>query len=366
MKGHPVITDFVATMKTFVRNRANLVWVMAFPLFLIFIFGAVFSNTGGSAYTLYVQDLDGSAGSLEFIEALNETHALDIRTVQPGTDASKYITDHSVSCFMIIPSGFGDSLSDPNGTAAVELRADRSSSSAATVQGIVGAAANDFNLAKANGHYYVVIAPTNIVQRSYSYVDYLIPGVMGLTVMTNSIFYINGIWMQGKTSGLFKKLVTTPMTKGQWLTSKILCGLVMLAVSLTIIMVAGTLFYGIKIAITPVAVMVIVAGTALFSGLGMVLTCFTKTEESSNMAVGVIMFPMMFLGGTFFPLEQMPSYLRGIAEVMPLTWMNNALRDSMIYGNDAAALVALAAILVLGAAFFAAGVLVATWKEDGE
>jgi ABC-2 type transport system permease protein len=366
MKGHPVITDAVATLKMYSRNRMNLVWMAIFPIFLIFIFGAIFSGSGNASYVLYVQDHDGTATSAQFIDAMNQTHALDVRIVGSGVDASQFIKENSITSFMIIPKGFGSSLSNPNGTAAIELRLDESSTAAKTVQGIVGAVANDFNLAKAQGHQYVVIAPTNIVQANYGYIDFLIPGVIGLIIMTNSVFYINGIWMQGKSNGLFKKLVTTPMTKGQWLSSKIICGLVMIFISITIIMLAGITIYGMKIAITPMAVAIIVASTALFAGLGLLLTRFSKSEETSNMAISAITLPMMFLGGTFFPLEQMPSYLQTIAGVMPLTYINNGLRDSMIYGNDSAALLCLAGIVVLGIIFFVSGVLLSTWKEDGE
>jgi ABC-2 type transport system permease protein len=366
VKGHPIITDAVATLKVFTRSRMNMVWMVAFPLFLIFIFGAIFSGSGNASYVLYVQDQDGTATSAQFIDALNQTHALDVRMVGLDVDASQLIRDQAITSFMIIPQGFGSTLSDPNGSSNIELRVDGSSTSAKTVEGIVGAVANDFNLARAQGHQYVVIAPTNIVQTSYGYIDFLVPGVMGLIIMTNSVFYINGIWMQGKTSGLFKKLVTTPMTKGQWLTSKILCGLVMIFISIAIIMLAGITIYGMKIAITPMAVAIIVASTALFAGLGLLLTRLSKSEETSNMAISAVTLPMMFLGGTFFPLEQMPSYLQAIASVMPLTYINNGLRDSMIYGNDAAALVCLAVIAVLGAILFAAGVLLSTWKEEGE
>lgn len=366
MKGHPVITDAVATLKVFSRRKMNMVWMVAFPIFLIIIFGALFSGAGSASYVIYVQDQDGTATSGHFINAMNQTHALDVRTVGPGVDVSQFIKDGSVTSFMIIPQGFESSLNEPNGTAMIELRSDGSSTSAKTVQGIVGAVANDFNLAKAQGHRYVTIAPTSIVQTNFGYIDFLIPGVMGLIIMTNSIFYISGIWMQGKRNGLFKKLVTTPMTKGQWLTSKILCGLVMISISITIIMLAGILIYGMKISITPMAVAIIVASTALFAGLGLLLTRFSKSEETSNMAISAITMPMMFLGGTFLPLEQMPSYLRAIASVMPLTYINNGLRDTMIYGNDAAALVCLAGIAVLGVIFFLAGVVLSTWKEDGE
>jgi ABC-2 type transport system permease protein len=366
MKGHPIITDAVATLKVFSRSKMNLVWMLAFPLFMIFIFGAIFSGSGNASYILYVQDQDGSATSAQFIDAMNQTHALDIRMVGSDVDAAQLIKDQSISSFMIIPQGFGTALGDPNGTSNIELRVDGSSTSANTVQGIVGAVANDFNLAKAQGHQYVVIAPTNIVQTNYGYIDFLIPGVMGLVIMNNSVFYINGIWMQGKTSGLFKKLVTTPMTKGQWLTSKILCGLVMIFISIAVIMIAGIAIYGMKIAITPMAVAIIVASTALFAGLGLLMTRFSKSEETSNMAIAAVTMPMMFLGGTFLPLESMPSYLQAIASIMPLTYINNGLRDSMVYGNDGAALLCLAVIAVLGAILFVAGVLLSTWKEDGE
>jgi ABC-2 type transport system permease protein len=131
-------------------------------------------------------------------------------------------------------------------------------------------------------------------------------------------------------------------------------------------MLAGMAAYGVNITVTPMAVAIIVASVALFSGLGMLLTRFTKSEETSNMALSVLTFPMMFLGGTFFPLESMPSYLRAVADVMPLTYINNGLRDTMVYGNDATALLCLVAVAVLGVIFFVAGVLVSTWKEDGE
>lgn len=366
MKGHPIITDAVATMKVFSRSKMNIVWMVAFPIFLMVMFGAIFSGAGNASYPLYVQDQDGTAASAQFINAMNQTHALDIRMVDPGVDASQFIKDGSITSFMIIPQGFEGSLDRPNGTAAIELRSDGSSTSAKTVMGIVGAVANDYNLAKAQGHQYVTIAPTSIVQTSYGYIDFLIPGVIGLIIMNNSVYYINGLWMQGRANGLFKKLVTTPMTKGQWLTSKIMVGLVMICVSITIIMLAGIAIYGMKIAITPMAVAIIVASTALFAGLGLLLTRFSKSQETSSMAAAAITMPMMFLGGTFLPLEQMPSYLRAIANVMPLTYINNGLRDSMIYGNDAAALVCLAGIAVLGTILFVAGVLLSTWKEDGE
>jgi ABC-2 type transport system permease protein len=89
-----------------------------------------------------------------------------------------------------------------------------------------------------------------------------------------------------------------------------------------------------------------------------------KEEETAGAAAGAITFPMMFLAGSFFPLESMPAYLQAIAKVMPLTSVNNGLRDSMIYANMSGALDNLIILAVLTVVFMGVGVAISTWKQD--
>jgi ABC-2 type transport system permease protein len=102
----------------------------------------------------------------------------------------------------------------------------------------------------------------------------------------------------------------------------------------------------------------------MFSAMGMIIARYIKEEETASSAASALTFPMMFLSGSFFPLEQMPGFLQSVAAVLPLTYVNNALRDSMIYGNTAGAIGNFLVVAVLAVAFFIVGVAVSSWKTE--
>lgn len=365
MRHGPIITEFAATFKIFLRSKGAMFWTIAFPVLLIVVFGAIFSNAGAATHTVYVLNLDGGAGSQQFLEEMNATHAIEVRMVDPKVDSSQFIRQNAVSAFLIIPSGFDEAIKDRNGTAMVTLLSDRSSSSAA-VLGILGNVADTFDLQVSQGHRYVSVASSSVVDSHSSYMDFFLPGVIGLTIMSNSVYFIAGTWTEGKTSGIFKKLATTPMARAQWLAAKMMFEMVMVMISIGVIFVTGMLLYNVYMSLTLSALAMILMASGMFIGLGMVIVRFASTEQSSNAAISAITFPMMFLSGSFFPLEQMPSYLRSIASVMPLTYVNDGLRDAMVFSNDSAMLIDLAIVALLFLVLFVAGATLNTWKEDGE
>jgi ABC-2 type transport system permease protein len=74
-----------------------------------------------------------------------------------------------------------------------------------------------------------------------------------------------------------------------------------------------------------------------FVGLGILITSFTDKEETATMVMMTLMFPMMFLSGVFFPLQQMPWYMQDLAHFLPLTYATTALRKVMVLGADVSA-----------------------------
>ena len=87
-------------------------------------------------------------------------------------------------------------------------------------------------------------------------------------------------------------------------------------------------------------------GAIAFLALGYVIASFAKTEESANGMTSVVQFPMMFLSGTFFTIDQMPDFLQGIARLIPLTYLSDALRQVMVGGAAFAPLWVCAAVLI--------------------
>jgi ABC-2 type transport system permease protein len=98
--------------------------------------------------------------------------------------------------------------------------------------------------------------------------------------------------------------------------------------------------------------------------MGMIISRFVKEEETADMAGGAITFPMMFLSGTFFPFEQMPSYLQMIARTLPLYYVNEGLRNTMIYADIDKTLYFTSFVLLFAFVFFVIGVMITKWKED--
>jgi ABC-2 type transport system permease protein len=76
-----------------------------------------------------------------------------------------------------------------------------------------------------------------------------------------------------------------------------------------------------------------------------VVASFASTEDAANGMTSVIQFPMMFLSGTFFPIDQMPDALQAVARVIPLTYLSDALRQVMVGGAAFAPLWVCAAVL---------------------
>jgi ABC-2 type transport system permease protein len=104
-------------------------------------------------------------------------------------------------------------------------------------------------------------------------------------------------------------------------------------VQAVIILGVGVAAFGVKISGPfPLSIVFIVLGAVAFLALGYVVASFASTEDAANGMTSVIQFPMMFLSGTFFPINQMPDVLQGVARVIPLTYLSDALRQVMVGG----------------------------------
>ena len=210
----------------------------------------------------------------------------------------------------------------------------------------------------------VTIQTENLVSTNYSFIDYFVPGLIGMSIMTTGVFGAVGWNTRNKELGILKKLATTPLSKFEYIIGVILFQLVMCSISTVAILTVGFLVFNITVIPSIYSILLIIAGAITFPGMGMVIARFVKETDSADAAANAITFPMMFLSGSFFPLEMMPNFLREIAKVLPLTYLNDGLRDSMVYGNTQSALYNTAIVMVVGIIFIVIGSLITSWRED--
>lgn len=369
-----ILVDLKASLKLFFRNRSTLFWTIAFPVILILLFGAIFSYST-ARYDLYIQNQDLVNGqptqfSALFIQVLNQTNAFNIKSVDASMNATQYALDNKLSSLLVIPNGFQNQTMTArltNGTVkgSLTLIYDQSSNTGMAAVGIINGVINQFDtkVVSETPNYiatnFQTIAPTR-----YGFIDFFTPGIMAMSAMTLSIFGAVEVNTRYRENGIMHKVETTPMTRFEWIVSKIIFRILMSFFSMFIILGIGVFAFNVKVTLDAVSFLLLASCSMLFSGIGMILSRFVKDADAADSAANAVTFPMMFLSGTFFPLEMMPPFIRSIATVLPLTYVNNGLRDAMIYGQQQSAIFYTAIITALGLAVLIIGSFITKWEED--
>ena len=364
-----ILADVRAFSAQYIRSRVGAFFAFAFPIILILLFGSIFSQSGSSSIPLYVQDLDETPASRLFISALNSTEVIAYRSIPTGVDIQAYISANSIDTALEIPVGFGDNVTraaagDPRARTNVTFFGDPTQSSYGIALSAVNGVATQFNFEIAGAAQVVVTVPESIAPaQQFSFIDFFLPGVIGLTVLTNPLFGMTNVCADYRARKFFKFLATTKLTKGEWLAAKIAWYSLIMVVSVAIMFAVERLVFGGSAVITPITVLIILAGTVEFTGLGMILGLYVRDVETAAAVANGIAFPMMFLGGSFFPIDAMPPALQTIAALLPLTYVNEGLRATMVFGNSSTALMYLLITLALGAVFFIIPARALSWKS---
>ena len=324
----------IANIRSYVRDRAALFWTLAFPLIFIFMFGFIFQGGGESSLSLGWVDKDGSAASGQ-LRAAFEAQAGTELTVTDESDALEQMRQGKVDAVLEVPAGYGaavDAAAAGSGppTSLVVYTDPSRSNLVATVYQAVGSVLGVINL---GGRPPVVIPrPETLQTENLNFISYFVPSMLGLSVMQVGIFAAIPL-VADREKLILKRLAATPLRRWQLVGSNVLMRLLIALIQAVIIVGVGVLVFGVEVTGPfPLSVVFIVLGAVAFLALGYVVASFASTEDSANGMTSVIQFPMMFLSGTFFPIDQMPDPLQAVARVIPLTYLSDALRQVMVGG----------------------------------
>ena len=413
------LTIFKAVIKNWMRSRSGLFFSILFPVLLLIVFGGIFSGIGGaSQYSLFVQNLDvempnstQSQLSIAFIEALNSTETFSITSVPIEENSTEYARDELGPLggnirILLINEGFEDDLlngtlkirigiifdtiqyfdryltdsqrdavlegltqmeqlnaSIPDAKASLTVMLDPADQSAGMVKSIIMSVANAFNYELIGAENVVEFNEESVTATHFSTVDFYIPGITAAFIMTNGIIALTATTTEFKRRGIIKRLSITPLTKMDWILGNILCQTLLNLMLAAIMIGLGWVIFNVRVIPDVLSIAMILLGSIMFSGIGMTLAGFIKDVEAASAIGNAIAFPMMYLSGTFFPLELMPSFVQTISKVMPLTYFSEGLKHAMIYKNPEGVYLNLAVVGVLAIIFIMLGSIVTRWKE---
>ena len=342
------------------RNRLGLVMLILMPIFMMGMVGFIFPSNNSLDHVpvaLANQDAgyNGSTvGSQVFINALNQindqTGIMEISNASNFDALKESVQNGNIQGGIVIPSNFTQSiLSGEQGTLIIvtdnsnpQISAAMQSALTAVFQqmGTMLAQQNVMSLDPAINatNALAIVQPYNIavegvVSGHSSYFDFIAPGIMAMTVMMSVMTGLPAAISQEKEVGTLDGMMVAPINRLSIIIGKTLAQTARGLLQGVLILVLASILFGVSIQGSILLVFgLLLLGVFSFVGLGVVLTSFAKDQETAMMVMMTLMFPMMFLSGVFFPVQQMPWFMQSISKVLPLTYAADALRKVMVLG----------------------------------
>jgi ABC-2 type transport system permease protein len=209
---------------------------------------------------------------------------------------------------------------------------DPSQNQSQTIQRIVSEVVNGTNLAMSGRPPVLAVTPSSIQTQDLTAAAYFVPSILAMALMQLGIFAAIPL-VADRQKLILKRLGATPLPRRTLVSSNIAMRLGIAVIQATIIVGLGVVLFDVEIVGSlALAAGFVVLGAVAFIALGYVIASFAKTEEAANAMTSIVQFPLMFLSGIFFPIAFMPEFLRPIAALMPLTYLGDALRQTMVGG----------------------------------
>jgi ABC-2 type transport system permease protein len=162
--------------------------------------------------------------------------------------------------------------------------------------------------------------------RDLGYIDFLVPGMVALTIMQLGIFSVSFGFVQLKRTGALRRLFATPTSPTYFLGAQVTSRLIIGEAQVLILLGVG-LWFGLQlVGSVPLLLGVAALGSVVFLAMGFGVAGWAKNEDQAAPVANLISLPMTFLSGVFFPREAMPDVLQRITDFLPLTYLADALR----------------------------------------
>ncbi|HZU26099.1 MAG TPA: ABC transporter permease [Bryobacteraceae bacterium] len=305
--------------REFIREPEAVFWTFIFPILLAAGLGIAFRNKPADVMKVAVVN-NGHAGS--YAQWLARDRSLRIRQLDES-DAFRALRTGAVALVVIPQPGGGVTYryddTNPDGRAA-----------RATVDNAIQRGAGRVDPVPARDD--------RDREPGARYIDFLIPGLIGMNMMGSGMWGIGFSIVDARRRKLLKRLIASPMSRGQYLASYLLSRLVFLVLEVGVVAAFGIFVFGVPFRGDPGAFVLICLLSALaFSALGLLTASRARTIEGISGIMNLIMLPMWVLSGVFFSADRFPDAVQPIIRALPLTAVIDALRMNMLQGLGLAA-----------------------------
>ena len=333
--------------REFIREPEAVFWTFIFPILLAAGLGIAFRQRGPEQLQIGV--VGNAATAAAVVDALKKDSTLIVQTYDDSAAALALRTGRIA--LLVIPGSVRDSI---------RFVFDRDRSEAANARVLVDRAVQT----GAGRVDPVRTRDTYVTEAGSRYIDFLIPGLLGMNLMGSSVWGIGFSIVTARSKKLLKRFMATPMSRVQYLLSFLASRMVFLILEVVTLIGFGYWAFGVPLRGSLVTLFLIAfLGAVSFGGLGLLAASRARTTEAVSGIMNFIMLPMWIFSGVFFSSSNFPQVVQPFVKALPLTAVNDALRANMLEGASLAAVTPqLLIILAWGLVTFFAALKLFRWR----
>ncbi|OIP23285.1 hypothetical protein COX95_01685 [bacterium CG_4_10_14_0_2_um_filter_33_32] len=339
-------------IKAFFRDRQAIFWSLFLPIMIMSIFG-VMKFDEAAKVNLGIVDEAKNKSSIQLVDTLKKIDALRIKEGDKDSE-KKALEKGDRDLVLIVPQKFSEQImaapqnidlkvpanwvppiSQSSKPLNLELYYNEGKASNVQVgQTILTQVFDKYSDMITNTPDLFVLDKKPISSRNLSYVDFLLPGIVAMGIMQMGIIGVAAGIVTWRERGILRRLLATPVHPATIIFSQIVTRLTISIMQSATIITLGVAVFHVHIigSFLNVFILTILGGT-IFLSIGLALSGFGKTHNTVMALSNVVMMPMMFLSGVFFPRDALPDLLKSITQYMPLTYLADGMRKVMVEGS---------------------------------
>jgi ABC-2 type transport system permease protein len=311
---------FIVNFKRLFRDKTALFFTFLFPLIFLLVFGYANKNTGVSFSVALLNESQSNAAK-QTEQAIKNAKVFKVdESLSTMQLAKEQLKRGQIDSIIVLPKTFGDLKNGvPSGQAQV-IYTQNSAQAGQAVQSVLQA-----QFTKANEKFVKTVTPFEAVavksnEQSLTSFDYAFAGILGFTILGSGIFGPINIFPELKKMGILRRLHTTPLRVWQYFLSVMLGNAVVGLMSLALMYVVAVQLFDLHIAGNIIELIFFLSfSLIMILGIGLAIGGWAKNERQAAPLANIIVFPMMFLSGTFFPRFGFPEWLQNVTDFFPLT-----------------------------------------------
>lgn len=326
-----------ASLHAIFRSPSAVVFGFAFPFIFILVFGFMGNNGAFRSYKIAV---DNSADTTnELFKAIENSRGVIIKKYPDRKALEKDLESGKIAGVINIQKN-----PEGNPPYIFTLKSTTSSNDQwpqfkTLVESIINKLSNEKYPERRAIASFDFNFPRDIaVIRKYKTIDFILPGQLGFSLLASGVFGVAFMFFNLRSTLVLKRFFATPISRTYIIMGEMLSRVLFQMLTAVVIILAGrylfdfTLIKGFETFVELLILSFI--GLVVFMGMGFVVSGIAKNDSTIPPFANIITLPQFLIGGTFFSIDVFPKWLRWIAQAMPLTHLNNALRDVAFEGNN--------------------------------